>query len=211
MERAFIIPLLVIGILVAVGLFVVTGQTTSPAKDTEDSMLTTSQSSSSTESMQNREDAPFSITSTQFAEGQLIPSYNSCDGEGIHPPLAFSGVPSNARSLALIVEDPDVPKALKPDGLFVHWVLFNIPPATRVIPEGGVAGIEGSNSTGKTGYVPPCPPPQYEPSEHRYIFNLYALDTDLSLEVGASRDELKSALQGHIIAETQLLGKYRRQ
>lgn len=210
MGRAFIIPLFFIGILAAVGLYVVTAQRQSPTGQ-EAVATTTTQSPTTTQPMQNQDGVSFSITSSQFAHEGMIPSYNSCDGEGISPPLSFMGVPSNAGSLALIVEDPDVPKNLKPDGLFVHWILFNIPPATRAIAEGGVAGVEGHNSTGKTGYAPPCPPPQYEPSEHRYIFTLYALDTELPLELGATHDELIAAMQGHIIDKTQLIGKYRRQ
>lgn len=150
------------------------------------------------------------LSSSAFAEGGSIPALYTCDGEQTSPPLSISGVPTGTKSLALITEDPDVPKALMPDGLFVHWVLFNIPPETTAIPEGASVGTEGDNGSGQRGYTGPCPPTDHEPSEHRYFFHLYALDTMLDLRAGASKDDVVGAMGGHIIAETQLVGKYRR-
>jgi Raf kinase inhibitor-like YbhB/YbcL family protein len=152
-----------------------------------------------------------SISSTAFEANAPIPSRFTCDGQGVNPELTISGVPREAKSLALIMEDPDVPKVLRPDGVYVHWVLFNIPPSTTGIPEGGAVGTAGANSSGKNAYVAPCPPPQYEPSEHRYVFTLYALDAELPLAAGVSKVTVESAMKGHIIAETQLIGRFKRQ
>jgi len=156
------------------------------------------------------------LTSSAFEKGGAIPSHYTCDGENINPPLTISGVPPGAASLVLIMDDPDVPKQLKPDGVFDHWVLFNIPPGTTQILAGqkdlpGVRGVSGRNMHYYTG---PCPPPQYEPSEHRYFFRLYALDDELSLPEGATKemvlDEMKRS-DGHVIETAELMGKYKRQ
>src|SRR3989338_2196321 len=147
----------------------------------------------------------FSITSSAFEQDGRIPSKYTCDGDRtINPPLVFSGVPESAKSLALIMDDPDVPKVLHADGVFDHWVLFNIPPSTTEIPEGGSAGTPGGNGAGKNAYTGPCPPPQYEPSEHRYFFKLYALDTELPLKAGASKADVLKSLEGHVLAQAQL-------
>jgi Raf kinase inhibitor-like YbhB/YbcL family protein len=158
------------------------------------------------------------LTSTVFENGGPIPAHYTCDGAGTNPPLTISGVPAGAVSLALIMDDPDVPKQLKPDGVFDHWVLFNIPPGITSIPEDmhadAVPGVHGANGRGVLGYYGPCPPPQYEPSEHRYMFTLYALDAELDLEEGATKGDVQEAMkraEGHIISTTTLIGKYRRQ
>ncbi len=153
---------------------------------------------------------PFSLSSSVFAPHGLIPLRYTCDGDETSPPLAIEGTPSETKTLALVMEDPDVPKALKPDGLFVHWVLFNMPPGVTELPPGTTIGIEGLTSAGKTGYVGPCPPSTYEPRQHRYMFTLYALDTALELEAGTTKEELLRAMEGHVIAETRLTGIYER-
>ena len=151
------------------------------------------------------------LTSLAFIANGSIPSKYTCDEDrSLSPPLSIAGVPAGAKSLALIMDDPDVPKQLRPDGVFDHWTLFNIPASTREIPEGGSAGIAGANGAAKNAYTGPCPPPQYEPSEHRYVFTLYALDSMLALQAGASKKEVKAAMQGHILDQTQLTGKYKR-
>ncbi len=154
------------------------------------------------------------LTSPAFDDNGNIPSKFTCDAKGtdsqVSPALSISGVPLGAVSLALIMDDPDVPKQLKPDGVFDHWVLFDIPPETKEIPEGGSAGIVGANGSGKHSYTGPCPPKQYEPSEHRYVFKLYVLDTMLSLDAGASKPDVEQAMEGHIIAQTQRIGRYKR-
>ncbi|MDP1707150.1 MAG: YbhB/YbcL family Raf kinase inhibitor-like protein [bacterium] len=154
----------------------------------------------------------FSITSTAFEQNGRIPSKYTCDGDRtVSPPLTFSGVPETAKALVLIMDDPDVPKALRPDGVFDHWVAFNIPADTNEIPEGGpVPGVAGANGAGTNAYTGPCPPPQYEPNEHRYIFKLYALDSLLSLDTGATKNEILDALVPFKIAEAELIGRYSR-
>jgi len=151
------------------------------------------------------------LTSSAFAEGASIPSRFTCDGDrSVSPALVIAGVPDGTKSLALIMDDPDVPKALHADGVFDHWVLFNIPAETREITEGGSAGVAGANGAGKNAYTGPCPPPQYEPSEHRYVFKLHALDTELPLQAGATKADVEKAMEGHIVAQTELIGRYKR-
>lgn len=150
------------------------------------------------------------ITSTAFGAGSSIPARYTCDDGEESPPLAIEGVPEGAASLALVMEDPDVPKTLRADGLYVHWVLYDIPAATRAVPEGGTPGTLGQNTAGERAYAGPCPPPQYEPREHRYVFTLYALDTMLGLREGASKEELLTAMEGHILGTAQLVGRYAR-
>lgn len=153
----------------------------------------------------------FTLTSAAFENGGLIPAKYTCDEDRtLSPQLSIAGVPAGTKSLALIMDDPDVPKALHADGMFDHWVLFNIPPQTAEIPEGGSVGVAGVNGAGKNAYTGPCPPPQYEPSEHRYFFKLYALDTELPLQAGASKTDVERATAGHILDEVQLIGRYKR-
>jgi len=171
-----------------------------------------------TVSTQTRTGAPttmststLTLTSPAFGEGASIPSRFTCDGDrSVSPALVIAGVPDGTKSLALIMDDPDVPKALHADGVFDHWVLFNIPAETREIPEGGSVGIAGANGAGKNAYTGPCPPPQYEPSEHRYVFKLYALDSELPLQAGATKADVEKVMEGHIVAQTELVGTYKR-
>jgi len=149
------------------------------------------------------------LTSTAFEHQGKIPSKYTCDGDNVSPPLAIADVPAEAKVLVLIMDDPDVPAAVRPEQMWDHWVLFNIPIITE-IAEGQNPGVLGKNSGGKLAYGGPCPPPQYEPKEHRYFFKLYALDSELSLPEGSTKKEVEDAMQGHIIEETQLMGKYQR-
>lgn len=156
-----------------------------------------------------------SITSPEFENNGRIPSKFTCDGNrSISPALIFSSIPEGAKSLALIMDDPDVPKVLHADGVFDHWVLFNISPpsagGTLEIPEGRSIGIAGANGAGVNAYTGPCPPPQYEPSEHRYVFVLYALDSTLALNAGATKAEVLKAMEGHILVQAELIGRYKR-
>ena len=151
------------------------------------------------------------LASPAFEQGGSLPAQYTCDGAHISPPLSISGAPPKTKSFALSVEDPDVPKAVLPSGLFVHWVLFNIPATTTTIAEGTAPGIEGANGSGAIGYTGPCPPPQYEPARHRYFFYLYALDTVLDLKAGATKDELMRAMQGHVLGQAEHMGTYQRQ
>jgi Raf kinase inhibitor-like YbhB/YbcL family protein len=151
------------------------------------------------------------LSSSAFQPDGSIPSQYTCDGDHTPPPLSIGGAPEGTQSFALIVEDPDVPMQIKSDGKFLHWVLFNIPASTTEIGPTGSVGVSGLNGSGEEGYTGPCPPKEYEPSEHRYIFSLYALDSELSLKAGATRDEVVQAMEGHIIAEAQLIGRYKKQ
>lgn len=145
------------------------------------------------------------ISSPAFADNQSIPLKYSCEGQSINPPLEFSGVPEAAKSLALIMDDPDVPKNLLPSGLFVHWVVFNMPASTAGIAENSIPpGVQGNNGAGKAAYTGPCPPDR----QHRYFFKLYALDGMLDLPSGASKEDVEKAMQGHIIEQSELIGLY---
>ncbi len=141
------------------------------------------------------------ISSSAFEENEDIPVEYTCDGEGMSPPLSFEDVPEEARSLTLVVDDPDAPA-----GTFTHWVLWNINPDVEEIEEGEVppGARQGVNSSGGTGYTPPCP----LSGVHRYIFNLYALDKTLDLPSSSSKEELEEEMGGSIIAQTSLTGLY---
>lgn len=148
------------------------------------------------------------ITSTAFTEGSMIPQDYTCDGEDISPPLEWSGLPDSTKSLALICDDPDAPM-----GTWVHWVLFNIPshiqglpvhiPPEKIIQNGAKHGI---NDFRKFGYGGPCPPGGI----HRYYFKLYALDKEINAEPGITKEKLLKIMEGHILAEGQLMAKYSR-
>ena len=142
------------------------------------------------------------ITSAAFEQGKPIPSEYTCDGPDPVPPLAFSEVPANARSLALIMDDPDAPV-----GLWVHWLVWNIPPNTAAIAKGQkIPWPQGTTSWNRPGYGGPCPPS----GTHRYFFKLYALDTTIDLKPSARKPDLEKAMGGHILAQAQLMGTYSR-
>src|SRR3989338_10410540 len=148
------------------------------------------------------------ITSPKFENGKKIPEEYTCDSKNISPPLEISGVPKEAKSLVLIMEDPDVPKSVRADGMWNHWIKFNLPPNLTAIEEGkDPSGVSGINTSGNLKYVPPCPPDR----EHRYFFYLYSLDASLDLKEGATKTEVLSALEGHILQKTELVGLYNRQ
>ncbi len=146
------------------------------------------------------------IRSTAFEHEGKIPSKYTCDGDDISPPLFFSDIPKNAKSLVLIMEDPDVPMYIRPDGMWDHWVLFNIPPETTEIGTGQQTGTPGITTSNKLKYGGPCPPDR----EHRYYFKLFALDTKLDLKEGATKKQVLEAIKGHILAEAILMGKYKK-
>lgn len=148
-----------------------------------------------------------SLSSPAFQPNASIPSQYTCEGANISPPLEWSGIPNGAVSLVLLMDDPDVPKNLRADGMWDHWVLFNIPTSMREISEGAhdfSGAIQGKNTGGKLGYTGPCPPDR----EHRYFFKLYALDTTLNLPEGATKAEVQAACQGHILGQAELMGFY---
>lgn len=145
------------------------------------------------------------LTSSAFSEGEIIPSLYTCEGKNINPPLEIQEVPPKAKSLVLIMDDPDVPASVRPDRMYDHWVVFNIPPSTHHLKENSTPpGIQGKNTSGANKYTGPCPPDR----EHRYFFKLYALDTELSLKAGATKKEVERAMDGHILSQTQLMGRY---
>jgi hypothetical protein len=145
------------------------------------------------------------ITSPAFDNNGSIPAKFTCDGAGMNPALQFFGVPAAAKSLALIVEDPDVPKNLKADGLFEHWLMWDIAPDSKGFAEG--AGKGGINETGSAGFMGPCPPDR----EHRYFFKLFALDVKLTGAKISTRADLDKAMAGHVIGQAELVGLYKRQ
>jgi Raf kinase inhibitor-like YbhB/YbcL family protein len=149
------------------------------------------------------------LVSTAFALGESIPALHTCTGKNISPALKWSGVPEGAKSLALIADDPDAPV-----GTWVHWVLYDLPPATKELPEdlpksqyipGG--GAQGLNDFKHLGYGGPCPPPG---KPHRYFFKLYALDTMLELKPGATKKAVEKAMETHVLAQGELMGTYKR-
>jgi Raf kinase inhibitor-like YbhB/YbcL family protein len=155
-------------------------------------------------------DMTLELKSEAFVNGQSIPAKYACTGRNISPPLTWSDPPAGTQSFALIVDDPDAPM-----GIWVHWVLYNIKPDRRSLQEDlPVTGknidpeavFVGKNSSGTIGYDGPCPPS----GTHRYYFRLYALDTTISLLPGATRDKILQEMEGHILAQSELMGTFRK-
>lgn len=145
------------------------------------------------------------LSSPAFENGAIIPSVYTCEGKKISPPLQFENVPEKAKSLVLIMDDPDVPKNLREDQMFDHWVVFNIPPETKGFAENSTPpGAQGYNTAGKNAYYPPCPPDR----EHRYFFKLYALNCLLDLPQNSSKNEVEKAMEGHILEKHEIIGLY---
>ena len=147
--------------------------------------------------------ARMKITSSAFPESGNIPSKFTCDGSDVNPALDFSGAPSAAKSLALIVDDPDAPS-----GVFTHWIVWNLDPKTNGIGENSspAGAIQGTNDFSKSGYGGPCTPS----GTHRYYFKIFALDCVLDLKTGAKRRELEAGMSGHVIGQGELMGRYSR-
>jgi Raf kinase inhibitor-like YbhB/YbcL family protein len=152
------------------------------------------------------------LTTDAFANDAEIPSTYTCEGEDVSPCLAWQGVPEEAKSLVLIVDDPDAPDPAAPKMTWVHWVLYNIPTSAHELAQGVDVGelpsgtLEGINDWRRTGYGGPCPPI----GRHRYFYKLYALD-DVLPDLGRpSKAELEEAMQGHIIAQAELVGTYKK-
>lgn len=143
------------------------------------------------------------ILSPFFKNNQEMPAKYTCDGENINPPLEFVDVPKEARSLVLIVDDPDAV-----GGTFVHWTVFNINPRTETIDEDSVPpdGIQGMTDSGEPEYKGPCPPS----GSHRYFFKLYALDINLTLRERASKKEIEDGMKNHILEKAEIIGLYKR-
>ncbi len=148
----------------------------------------------------------FKLIVNAFAEGGAIPKLHTCEGADLSPSIEWTEPPRDVKSFALIVDDPDAPA-----GTWNHWVLWDIPATVNSLPQGfkGQLGHSGTNDFGKPGYGGPCPPKGHGP--HRYFFRLYALDVPaLGLNAGAKRAELDRALQNHVLAQTQYMGRYER-
>lgn len=146
------------------------------------------------------------LESTAFTANEMIPFLYTRDGQDVSPPLSWDAPPTGTQSLALIVDDPDAP-----DDIFVHWVLYDIPPEIQQLPQAVPAqatllngGAQGKNDFGNLGYGGPCPPS----GVHRYFFKLYALDRELGLKSGATKAQLEAAMDGHILASAELIGRY---
>jgi Raf kinase inhibitor-like YbhB/YbcL family protein len=150
------------------------------------------------------------LTSSAFSHDGEIPSKYTCEGDDLSPPLAWSGVPANAKSLALIVDDPDAPDPAAPKMTWVHWVLYNIPASAAALAEGAKAlpagTLQGLNDWKRTGYGGPCPPI----GRHRYFHKLYALDTALANLGQVPKAKLEGAMKPHVIAQAELIGTYQK-
>jgi Raf kinase inhibitor-like YbhB/YbcL family protein len=142
----------------------------------------------------------FSVATSAFQTGGDIPAKFTCNGANVNPELKINGVPNGAKSLVLIVDDPDAPR-----GLFTHWILWNIDPKTTDIGENSVptGGVQGTNDFGKRNYGGPCPPS----GTHRYFFKIFALDSKLDLKPSSGRAELDGAMKGHVLAKAELIGR----
>lgn len=151
------------------------------------------------------------LESPAFRDGESIPSKHTCEGDDVSPPLSWSKLPPGTKTLALIVDDPDAPDPKAPKRTWVHWVLYEIPADATGLPEGAtplpVGAREGVNDWGRTGYGGPCPPI----GTHRYFFKLYALDASLGDLREPSKAELEHAMRGHVLAQTELIGTYKKQ
>ena len=152
------------------------------------------------------------LSSSAFPPGGEIPARHTCEGEDVSPPLVWSGVPAGTRSLALVVDDPDAPDPRAPKVVWVHWVLYDLPPETTELPEAvrphrlPAGARPGRNDWKKTGYNGPCPPV----GRHRYFFTLYALDVVLGERGALTKREIEAAMQGHVLAQAELVGTYER-
>jgi len=149
----------------------------------------------------------FRLLIAAFPEGAMIPKLHSCEGADVSPSIEWSGEPTETKSLALIVDDPDAP-----GGVWNHWLLYDLAASLRSLAQGhkpGKLGVSGTNDFGKLGYSGPCPPKGHGP--HRYFFKLYALDVaSLGVPAGAKRAEIDKAMKGHVLTEAQCMGRYER-
>lgn len=194
--------LFVLGVGVIIGSFVIA---ISGQRDISDNnKISASWRKKNKEIINNQENNMQKLTliSPAFGNNGKIPSQHTCDGEGVNPALQIEGVDENAKSLVLIMDDPDAPS-----GVWDHWVKFNISTSTIEIKEGSEPeGVSGIGTSGNKEYFGPCPPDR----EHRYFFKLYSLDTELDLKEGATKKEIERAIDGHILQQAELIGVYER-
>lgn len=155
---------------------------------------------------------PLLINSPAFSHQENIPAQYTCEGDDYSPPLSWEGIPDNAKSLVLIVDDPDAPDPKAPKMRYVHWVLYNLPPNTTGLPENvssaklPIGTQQGLNDWKRLGYGGPCPPI----GRHRYFFKLYALDTILETLPNPTKVEIEKAMEGHIISQAEMIGTYQK-
>lgn len=190
------------GILVCSVLLAIGGACSSEeeASSPAASPSTTTDQSSVTEPPMTQEDA-MQLTSAAFGQGDAIPVRFTCDGDDISPALTVTDIPTDAVSLVLIMEDPDAP-----GGTWDHWIAYDIPVATEIVENVGALGTAGTNSWGESGYGGPCPPS----GTHRYLFTISAVDSDLGIQIGATKAQVLAALDGRVLAEATLMGTYSR-
>lgn len=182
------------------------------AADRPGSTAVTPPRASATGAPAQAREAEMKLESPAFAADAAIPSRHTCDGEDLSPPLRWSGLPEGTKSLALIVDDPDAPDPARPQRVWVHWVIYNVPPqaggldegASRQLPSGARDGL---NDWKKTGWGGPCPPV----GRHRYFHKLYALDTGLPDLHRPTKAQLLEAMEGHVLAHAELVGTYERE
>ena len=162
--------------------------------------------------LHSEENMTLTIKSSAFDNGGAIPSKYTCEGKDVSPPLTWKGVPETARSLVLIVDDPDAPDPKAPKMIWVHWVLHNIPPDISGLPEATTSAklppgaVEGLNDWNRVGYGGPCPPI----GRHRYFHKLYALDTVLEGVISPTKAQVEAAMKGHVIAQAEIVGTYQK-
>lgn len=183
--------------------------TSSPAASTATSASSPSSGSGGGSSATTTAATAFTLTSGAFADNANIPVEYTCDGKSSSPALSWSGAPANTQAFALVMHDPDAPRA----GGFTHWVVYNIPATATALPAAASPGgtlppgtLEGNNGSGKAGYTGPCPPKGGAP--HHYQFTLYSLDAPLILQAGKTKDDLEQALGSHVLAKAQLTGLF---
>lgn len=162
------------------------------------------------QTMKRRTQHTMVVTSSAFKDGERMPDRYTCIGENVSPDIAWSNVPDKAKTIAMVCDDPDAPT-----GTWVHWVIFNIPAGVQRIPEAvphqeklSDGSIQGINSFGKTGFGGACPPKGH--GRHHYFFKVYALDRDLDLDVAATKQDLETAMIGHVLATGELMGIFSR-
>jgi len=198
------VKLVIVGVLVlliAAGVYALTSSQKVPTSESTMNDITNLTASTT---------MSITLTSSAFAAGGLIPKKYSCDGTNVNPELSWSGAPVGTKSFALIMDDPDIPDAVKQSrgiDVFDHWVVYNIPGTVTEIKEATKPeGQDGLNGSGKPGYVGPCPPDK----EHRYFFYIFALDTTLTFNSQPTKADVMGAMIGHVLADGQLMGRYNR-
>ena len=177
-----------------------------------DSSTPLASGSAATDTASRSDAMTLKITSSAFQQGGSIPAKYTCEGQDVSPPLAWAGAPSSAKSIAIIVDDPDAPDPAKPQRVYVHWVLYNIPGGISSLSENASrsglpkGAVQGKNDWGKPQYGGPCPPI----GRHRYFFKVYALDTELTGLSGATKADVERAMKGHIVDSGELVGTYQK-